>query len=116
MNTECLESSLKSKTTSSPLFLKEQTNKPYGDLYTDPEQVSPVKETIDHPSHYGGADNPYEHIKVVEALKMGYHDGQATKYIFRAVIGGKGTDPIEDIKKARWYLDRWIQKLERERG
>lgn len=73
--------------------------------------VMEIKETVDHPAHYGGADNPYEHIKVVDAWGLNYRLGNATKYIARA---GK-KDPaklLEDLKKARWYLDSEIQRLE----
>jgi hypothetical protein len=31
------------------------------------------KEAVNHPAHYGGADNPYEAIKVIEAWKLGQH-------------------------------------------
>ena len=62
-------------------------------------------ETIDHPAHYGGADNPYEAIKVIEAWTLGFCLGNAVKYISRA--GRKG-NALEDLKKARWYLDREI--------
>lgn len=66
---------------------------------------------IDHPSHYGGADNQFEHIKVAEALGWGYHIGNCTKYLWR--VGKKDPSKImEDLKKARWYLDRYIQLLE----
>lgn len=68
------------------------------------------KEAVNHPSHYGGEDNIYEHIKVCEALGFNYHLGNATKYIFRA---GKKTNALEDLKKARWYLDREIQNQEK---
>lgn len=62
---------------------------------------------IDHPAHYGGADNPYEAIKVIEAWELGFCLGNAVKYISRA--GKKpGVDVVEDLKKARWYLDREI--------
>lgn len=67
-------------------------------------------ETVDHPSHYGGKDNTYEAIKVIEAHNLGFHLGNALKYILRT--GKKpGVDPIEDLKKARWYIDRQIQQL-----
>lgn len=67
-------------------------------------------ESVDHPAHYGGADNPYEHIKVVEALGLNYHLGNATKYIFRA--GKKdATKAVEDLRKAAWYLNREIERL-----
>jgi hypothetical protein len=61
---------------------------------------------VDHPEHYGGADNPYEAIKVIEAWDLGFHLGNTVKYISRA--GRKG-DRVEDLEKARWYLDRAIQ-------
>ena len=64
---------------------------------------------MDHPSHYGGADNPYEAIKVIEAWKLGFNLGNSVKYISRHEH--KGT-ALEDLKKARWYLDREIQRLE----
>lgn len=60
---------------------------------------------VDHPLHYGGADNPYEAIKVIEAWGLGFCLGNTVKYISRA--GRKG-DAIEDLEKARWYLDREI--------
>jgi hypothetical protein len=62
---------------------------------------------VNHPAHYGGADNPYEAIKVIEAWDLGFCLGNAVKYIARA--GRK--DPaatVEDLEKARWYLDREI--------
>ena len=68
------------------------------------------REQINHPQHYGG-DTVYEVIKVIEAWGLGFHDGNAVKYIARA---GK-KDPaktIDDLKKARWYLDRQIARLE----
>ena len=68
-------------------------------------------EAIDHPSHYGGADNPFEHIKVVNALGWGYHIGNCTKYLWRA--GRKDSSKLlEDLKKARWYLDEFIKLME----
>lgn len=70
-----------------------------------------MDEKINHPSHYGG-DTVYEVIKVIEAWGIGFHLGNTIKYIFRA--GKKTQNPIEDLKKARWYLDREIQNLEKE--
>lgn len=65
---------------------------------------------IDHPQHYGGADNQYEAIRVIEAWKLDFCLGNAVKYINRA---GK-KDPakeIEDLQKAEWYLRRRIEQL-----
>jgi hypothetical protein len=69
-----------------------------------------MAESVNHPSHYGGADNPYEAIKVVEAWGLNFCLGNVVKYISRA---GKKDDALEDLKKARWYLDREITNLER---
>ena len=68
---------------------------------------------VNHPDHYGGADNPYEAIKVVEAWSLDFHLGSVLKYIARA---GKKGDMLEDLKKARWYLDRKIAKLGKARS
>lgn len=70
-----------------------------------------MKNNIDHPDHYGGGKNPYEAIKVVEAWDLDFHLGNVLKYISRAGRK-KGAATIEDLKKARWYLDRKISNLE----
>jgi len=67
-------------------------------------------EEINHPLHYGGADNPYESIKVIEAWNLGFHLGNAIKYISRA---GKKGSRVEDLKKAIWYINREIERIER---
>lgn len=65
--------------------------------------------TIDHPAHYGGADNPFEAIKVIEAWKLNFALGNAVKYISRA--GKKdGVSDVEDLKKAAWYLNRELAR------
>ena len=69
-----------------------------------------MSENVNHPSHYGGGDNPYEAIKVIEAWGLGFHLGNTVKYISRA--GKKNPDKeIEDPEKAEWYLKRKIEKL-----
>jgi hypothetical protein len=45
------------------------------------------------------------------AEHMTFNLGNAVKYVWRA--GEKG-DRLEDLKKARWYLDREISRLEKE--
>jgi hypothetical protein len=69
-----------------------------------------MKEQVNHPQHYGGAENPYEAIKVIEAWDLGFCLGNTVKYISRA--GKKETDKtVQDLEKAKWYLEREIQKL-----
>lgn len=64
---------------------------------------------IDHPAHYGGADDPYEAIKVIEAWGLGFNLGNLVKYVSRA---GKKGDALEDLRKAAFYLAREIQNRE----
>ena len=69
-----------------------------------------MTDKVDHPSHYGGKENLYEAIKVIEAWNLGFHLGNVVKYISRA--GKKHDRVLEDLKKARWYLDRQIEQME----
>lgn len=65
------------------------------------------KESVNHPQHYGGKDNPYEAIKVIRAWDLGFSLGNAIKYIARA--GKKDPDKrIEDLRKALWYIQEEI--------
>jgi len=65
-------------------------------------------ESVNHPQHYGGADNPYEAIKVIEAWDLGFNLGNTIKYISRS--GKKNKEKaVEDLQKAKWYLEREIQ-------
>ena len=65
--------------------------------------------SVNHPPHYtkGGI----EAIDVIEAWDLGFHLGNAIKYIARA--GRKG-DAAEDLRKAIWYLEREISRFEGE--
>lgn len=74
----------------------------------------PLPDMVDHPPHYGGRDDHYEVIKVLEAWMTpeevaGFCLGNTIKYVGRA---GKKGDRMEDLKKARWYLDRYISYQE----
>jgi len=71
-------------------------------------------ENVNHPSHYGGASNTYEVIKVAEAwdLDKDAYLFNVLKYVARA--GKKDpTKELEDLKKAAFYLDRKIKNLEK---
>ena len=69
------------------------------------------KEQVKHPEHYGGEENLYEVIKVIEAWDLDFQLGNTVKYIARAGKKNAETD-LEDLKKARWYLTRKINNLE----
>jgi len=66
--------------------------------------VRAMNKVVNHPDHYGG-DTIYEAIKVIEAWGLGFHLGNVVKYISRADRKGNA---VEDLAKARWYLDREI--------
>lgn len=63
------------------------------------------KEQVDHPEHYNSHPIGVECIDVAE--HYGFSIGNAIKYLWRAGLKG---DAVEDLKKARWYIDREIQK------
>jgi hypothetical protein len=67
-------------------------------------------ESVNNPEHYGGKQNTYEAIKVIEAWDLNFHLGNVVKYISRAGKKDK-TKLKEDLEKAKWYLDRFIGTL-----
>ena len=89
----------------------------------NPSKRAPMRHTlqrheapsdVNHPAHYGGEDNPFEPIKIIEALGWGegFNRGNALKYLMRA---GK-KDPAkeaEDLGKAAWYLRREAERLDK---
>lgn len=65
-------------------------------------------ENVNHPSHYGGENNVYEAIKIIEAYDLDFSLGNAIKYILRA--GKKDNNDFkQDLEKAAWYINREIQ-------
>jgi hypothetical protein len=69
----------------------------------------PPSDPVNNPDHY--TDGGIETIDYIEAKRLGYHLGNAVKYISRA--GKKGTNQgLEDLRKAQWYLARAIEKNE----
>jgi hypothetical protein len=65
------------------------------------------------PTYYGGADALYEAIKVIEAWGLNFSLGCAVKYIARAGKKNPATS-IEDLIKARQYIDFEIDRQKRE--
>lgn len=74
---------------------------------------SEVTDAVSHPSHYQGK---YEAINIIEdACKscpsdMAFSYGNAIKYLLRAYK--KHESPVEDLKKATWYINRIISETE----
>lgn len=69
------------------------------------ETLEKMESSIAHPIHYGGANNPYEAIKVIEAWGLNFNLGNVIKYIAR---NKRKSYPIQDLEKAVWYLNREI--------
>lgn len=61
---------------------------------------------VNHPPHYTGHPAGIECIQVVE--HMPFNIGSAVKYLWRC--DSKHPDPIEDLKKAVWYINREIER------
>ena len=72
--------------------------------YDDPT-VKSLRDPVEHPAHY-----TFGKIEVLDAIEdwgLDYHRGNILKYLVRA--GKKGDKLIEDLRKARFYLDRYIR-------
>ncbi|MDR5801183.1 DUF3310 domain-containing protein [Caballeronia sp. LZ001] len=66
-----------------------------------------MSDAVNHPKHYTSHPSGVECIEITE--HFGFNLGNVIKYLWRAEEKGA---PVEDLKKARWYLDREIQKRE----
>tara|TARA_Y100000768_G_scaffold319327_1_gene254954 strand:- start:15 stop:398 length:384 start_codon:yes stop_codon:yes gene_type:complete len=90
----------------------------------DGEDVIPLKprpkrpfhlgdDRVNHPSHYTRGNQEVivtieEAIQDAPNMTLGYLQGQVLKYLLRCWLKD---NPVEDLKKAKWYLDRLISKL-----
>lgn len=75
-------------------------------METTMKEIIIEHDAVNHPSHY--TRGKIEVIDFIEDQQLPYHLGNVIKYIARA--GHKG-DKLEDLKKARWYLDRYINEV-----
>ncbi len=65
-----------------------------------------MTDTVNNPKHYTSHPSGVECIEITE--HMSFNLGNAVKYVWRASLKGK---EIEDLRKARWYIDREIQRI-----
>lgn len=65
------------------------------------------EEAVDHPNHYN--TGKIEVIDAIEEWDLDFCAGNVVKYVARHQHKSK---PLEDLKKARWYLDRMIRRME----
>jgi hypothetical protein len=79
------------------------------DLSSAQEVVSRESDAVNHPAHYTWLPGGLEVIDITK--NFGFVRGNALKYLFRADFKGR---TVEDLKKARWYVDYEIKQLEAE--
>lgn len=82
---------------------KDFTNEDYGFKEISKDEV----DMVNHPQHYQHGIEPIDYI---ESHNLNFNLGNVIKYVSRAPF--KGTE-LEDLKKAKWYLEREIKKHER---
>jgi hypothetical protein len=72
-------------------------------------EIKTVEDVVNNPKHYTNHPSGIECIQITE--HMGFNLGNALKYIWRCDLK---KDAIEDLKKSAWYLQREIEKREKE--
>ena len=85
----------------------------FADLFGKGEE-NKMTDNVNNPSHYASGG-----IECIEAIKasmtreafLGYLKGNIQKYVWRYE---KKINPVEDLKKARWYMNRLVDELENE--
>jgi hypothetical protein len=70
-----------------------------------------MNDNVNHPKHYNSHPSGVECIEITE--HMTFCLGNAMKYIWRASLKGK---EVEDLRKARWYIDREISRILNEKN
>ena len=65
-----------------------------------------MNDAVNHPAHYNAY--PVEVIEITEHLN--FCRGNVVKYVARAGLKSKDNE-IEDLEKAKWYLNREIERL-----
>ena len=70
-----------------------------------------MNDNVNHPKHYNSHPSGVECIEITE--HMNFCLGNAVKYIWRASLKGK---EVEDLRKARWYIDREISRILNEKS
>ncbi len=69
-----------------------------------------MSNAVNHPRHYNLHPSGVEAIDICEHYN--FNVGNAIKYLWRA--GLKTDSPLEDLKKAQWYVTREIERLSKD--
>ena len=88
-----------------------KTFEPIGFIPSGAEIRKLTEDVVNHPSHY--TFGKYEVLDIIEDWSLPYHIGNCVKYLARAGKKCKDTE-LEDLKKAQFYLNRYISNLEKE--
>ena len=72
---------------------------------TTHDLTTQTPDAVNHPPHYNKHPSGIECITIIE--HMSFNVGNAVKYLWRADAKGH---PIEDLKKAVWYINREIDR------
>ncbi len=67
-----------------------------------------MSDAVNSPSHYTAGK--IEVIDFIEDQQLGFHLGNVVKYVSRAAHKGNA---LQDLKKAEWYLNRYIEWREK---
>jgi len=79
-------------------------------------EVFQLEDPVNHPKHYNinwKGEKAIETFDYIKSWEMNYAQGNVIKYVSRYPYKGKS---VEDLKKARWYLDQLIGQEETKRG
>ena len=77
-------------------------------MSANPNERHSKHDPVNHPTHY--VNNGIEVIDIIEAYNLGFCDGNVLKYLLR----WRNKDGMQDLRKAMWYLDRFIKSQEKE--
>jgi len=70
-----------------------------------------MNDNVNHPKHYNSHPSGVECIEITEYFN--FNIGNAVKYCWRAGLKG---EQVEDLRKARWYIDREISRILNEKS
>jgi hypothetical protein len=94
-----------------PVHIQDSPGSASGPTHHQPTGETPdIPEDAINPAHYRKHPSGIECIEVTR--HMNFNTGNAIKYIWRYLDKG---DPVENLKKAQWYLDDEIRRLEGKR-
>jgi hypothetical protein len=80
------------------------------------DKLNSEEDKVNHPKHYTynwEGNEAIEAYAYIRSWRMDYPESNIIKYVTRHPYKGKS---LEDLKKARWYLDRLIEEIEIEEG